>query len=208
MAAGRMYLAKAYRKPARKYKKASGFRKTVTAIAKKAIMTQSETKTGAFEQNAAFGVNGILQPVWNSIAQGDGQNNRDGDEIHALGVKLRGYVGQDTTIITGLRDANAVRMIVASGKRPLTSGDFPTFNGTIDSEVLTVLSDSYIQFDTTKTLRYFQKYIKFPRKVLYQGAAVNKNELNVWLVPFGGTGLTTTLGNVVRLTYQMYFKDL
>lgn len=207
MAAGKIFLAKAYRKPARRYRKKSGFRKAVTAIAKKTLMTQSETKTGWFEQNATFGINGVLQSVWSSISQGDAQQNRDGDEIHSLGVKIRGYIGQ-STITAGTGDQNAVRVIIASGKRPLTSGDFPTFNGAIDPEVLTVLSDYYINFDTTKTMRYFQKYIKFPRKVLYQGAAVNKNELYVWLVPFGGGNIQTTTGNVVRLGYQMYFKDL
>lgn len=190
-------------------RKSSGFKKAVTAIAKKAVMTVSETRTASIDSGAAgFGVNGLLSPIWANIVQGDAEQNRDGDEIRALGVRIRGLLYQNSSVITALQDYNVVRMVVASGKRPLTSGDFPTFKGTIDNDVMTVLHDSYINFSTTSRLRTINKYIKFNRKVLYQGIAVNKNELYFWFVPIGGTGLTTTTGNVLDVTFQPYFKDL
>lgn len=204
MAAGKIFKVMS-KKPRRK---ASNFRKAVTAIAKKAVMNEAETKTGFVDWNLPFGANGILLPIWTSVTQGDAQQNRDGDEIHSLGVRLRGIVQQAPGIITAEQDISGVRMIVAAGKRPLTSADFPIYKGAIDPEVLTVLSDRYINYATTKRGVWMSKYIKFPRKVLYQGAAVNKNELYVFLVPFGGTGLTTTTGYQVNMGVQLYFKDL
>lgn len=197
----------ASRKPRAYRRKASGFRKAVATIAKKTLMRQSETKTGWFQQSTAFGSNGTLQAVWSSVSQGDAQQNRDGDKIKALGVRIRGFIGQ-SGITAGTEDQNAVRVIIASGKRPLTSGDFPTWNGAIDQEIFNLHGDYYINFHTTKRLRYFQKYVKFNRDVLYQGAAVNKNELYVFCVPNGGGNLQTTTGNTLTLSYQMYFKDL
>lgn len=188
-------------------KRAGGFKKAVASIAKKAVMRQSETKTGWFQQNTSFGSNGTLQAVWTSISQGDAQQNRDGDQINALGVRIRGYIGQ-SGITAGTEDQNACRVVIASGKRPLTSSDFPTWNGAIDQEIFNLHADYYINFDTTKRLRYFQKYVKFNRKVLYQGAAVNKNELYVWVVPNGGGNLQTTTGNTLALSYQLFFKDI
>lgn len=192
----------------RKARKSSNFKKAVTAIAKKAVMTQSETRTAQLPVNQSFGINGFLQPIWTNISQGNAEENRDGDEIRTLGVRIRGLFYQNTAIITALNDFNVIRMVVASGKRPLTSGDFPTFKGTIDNDVMTVLSDTYITFATTSRQRSINKYIKFNRKVLYQGGSVNKNELYFWFVPIGGTGLTTSTGDIVDVTFQPYFKDL
>lgn len=204
-----MYLAKAFRKPQRKYKKrASGFNKAVSTIAKRVVLNEAETKTGWFQQNSSFGANGLLQSVWSSVTVGTGQQNREGDEIRSLGVRLRGYIQQVPGVITSEQDMVGIRMIVASGKRPLTSGDFPTYNGAIDSEIFNIVQDRYIQFSTTKRCQWLNKYIKFNRKVLFQGAAVNKNELYLFLVPFGGGGLTTTTGCQVNLGYQLYWKDI
>lgn len=202
MPAGKMF------KAGRKTKKSSGFKKAVTAIAKKAVMTTAETRTAQLPVNASFGVNGYLQPIWTNVVQGNAEENRDGDEIRTLGVRVRGLFYQSPTIITAQADYNVIRMVVASGKRPLTSGDFPTFKGTIDNDVMTVLSDTYITFTTQSRQRTINKYIKFNRKVLYQGTAVNKNELYFWFVPIGGTGLTTTAGDILDVTFQPYFKDL
>lgn len=194
---------------ARKTRKSSNFKKAVTAIAKRTVMRTAETKTADVLQNSPFGVNGLKFDVWTNVAQGDGSNNRDGDEIRALGVKIRGQIGIDPAIITGAQDYNAVRMVVCLPKgRLLTTGDMPSFSGTIDPEKMTVLSDKYISFSTTKKATFFQRYIKFNRKVLYEGSAPNKNELYIWLIPLGGTGMTTTTGNYINVRHQLYWKDL
>lgn len=190
-------------------RKASGFRKAVTAIAKKAVMTQVETKTAQVSQNVNFGSNGTILPLWNTIVKGDGQENREGDVIRSLGVKLRGYVSIDPATVTANYDLNAVRLTICSGKRPLTSGDFPNMVGAIDPEVTNILYDGYINFTLDDRHKYFQKYIKFDRKVQYEatGGGVTKNELYVFMRGFGGTGHTTLAGNQCNIGYQLYYKD-
>lgn len=205
MAAGKMY--NATRK--RTYKRrASGFRKAVTAIARKATLSVAEHKYAVGTSNNTFGVNGLLIPMFANITQGDGQANRDGDQIRSTGVLIRGQIGMDTTIITGLQDYNGVRVFVCSGKRPLTTGDMPGWKDAIDHERLNVLSDTYIQFSTTKRTLFFKKYIKFPRVIPYEGSVPNKNEMYLWVVPIGGTGITTTTGNFLNTTYHIGFKDV
>lgn len=206
MPAGKIYIPKSVRRNRRR--RASTFKKAVTAIAKKTIMRQSETKTGQLDWGGSFGTTGVLNSIWSSVVQGDAQQNRDGDMIKALGVKMRGYIGQDPAVLTANPDFNVVRMIVASGKRPLTIADFPSYRGAIDPETLTVLYDGYINFSTTKRAKYFQKYIKFNRNVSYAGLNVNKNELYVYLIGFGGTGITGSTGNIVNISFQQYFKDI
>lgn len=205
MAAGKIFKYS----PKKRTRRSSNFKKAVTAIARKTVMKTAETKTAEILTSTAFGVNGYKLDILGNIATGDGSSNRDGDEIRTLGVKIRGYIGQDPAIITAQQDFNAVRMMIVSAKgRLLTTGDMPGYKGTIDPEKMTVLVDKYINFNVNKRQQWFQKYVKFNRKVLYEGGGVNKNELYFWLAPFGGSGLTTTTGNFVNLSFQPYWKDL
>lgn len=206
MPAGKIWIPRSKRVRRRR---ASGFKKAVRAIAKKAVMSQAETKTGVVSQTTSFGSSGTFLPIWSTVSQGTAQNNREGDEIQSLGVKIRGHIRLEPTVITGLREWCGYRMMVVSGKRPLTSSDMPLFKGAVDPEVLTVHYDRYFKFSSTNYATFLNKYIKFKRNVKYAGATVAKNELYVWLVPIPeGTGLTTTTGYGAVLDYQQYYKDI
>lgn len=192
----------------RKPRRASNFKKAVTAIAKKATMRLAEHKYAVLNSNQQFGANGLLVPMYAGVTQGDGQSNRDGDQIRSTGVTIRGYLAQDPTVITALQDFNGIRVMLVSGKRPLTTGDMPGYKDAIDKERLNVLQDYYVNFSTTKRNVFFKKYVKFPRVIPYEGATPNKNELYFWVVPIGGTGLTTTTGNFINVNYHIGFKDI
>lgn len=207
MPAGKIYVPKSVRRNRRR-RRASNFKKAVRSIARKAIMTEAETKTGVLGWSTAFGTNGTLLGIWSSVGQGTAQQNREGDEIRSLGIKMRGYVSQDPSTITAMQDANSVRMMIFTGKRPLTLTDVPNWQGAVDPETITVLQDFYVNFSTTKRYLYIQKYVKFNRKVKYALSAVNKNELYIACVGFGGTGMTATAGNFINVQIQQYFKDI
>lgn len=193
----------------RTYKRrASGFKKAVTAIARKATMRLAEHKYAVGTNNSQFGANGLFVPWFANVTQGDGQQNRDGDQIRSTGVLVRGFISQDLALITAGQDFNVCRMIICSGKRPLIASDMPGYKDAIDKEKFNVLSDTYVNFTTTKRCQWFTKYVKFNRVIPYEGSAPNKNELYLWLVPFGGTGLTTTTGMYANLNYHIGFKDI
>lgn len=209
-----MFLA-ARRIGRRRYKRrASGFKKAVSSIAKKVVMRQSETKTGNSAWTAAFGSNGTFYSVnggglWSGIVQGDEQNNRDGDQIRSLGVKIRGRINLDGSLITAGRQYAGFRVLICSGKRPLTSGDMPTYEGPIDPERITVLSDRYYKLTETNWGVQFNQYVKFNRLVRYSGLVAIKNDLYLWVIPVPlGTGLQTSTGYGLSLGMQTYFKDI
>lgn len=205
-----MIYKKAYRK--RTYrKKSTGFKKAVTAIAKKAVNRQAETKTGTLSLGVAYGTAGYLYDLWGAVAQGIGQNNRIGDQVHALGMKIRGRINMDSATITANQDYNGVRMLIVAGKRPLTIGDFSTvsWNGPIDPELMTVLEDRVVQFQTTKRCVYFSKYVKLNRTFKYDAnGSITNRPVYVYFCSVGGTGLLTNSGNNSDLTFQRYFKDI
>lgn len=194
--------------------KSSGFKKAVTAIAKKTVMAQAETKTASISVSAACGTSGNVVDVWSKIGQGDNQNNRDGDRIKALGIKIRGYVATDPGFVTTNQDNILVRMLVLSGKRPLTTiTDMGlTYNGTVDSELLNVHQDSLFTFKLDGRTRVLNKYIKFNRNILYNpnSNTPSKNELYVVFLPFQTVtaGMTTGSGLYLNYIIQPYFKDL
>lgn len=207
MPAGRIFLAS---KKKRVYRKRSTpFKKAVAKIAKNAVMRQAETKTGSLAISQNFGTNGTLHDLWTTMGQGVLQNQRIGDQIRALGVKIRGVLAMDTTIITALQDANSIRFMVVTSKRPLVLADLPGWNGGTDPEVYTVLHDQYINFATTKRYVYFQKYIKFNRKLDWDSSGVQtNNHLYIYAVPFGGTGLLAATGDQMNVNVQRYYKDI
>lgn len=211
MPGGRMYLAKAFRKPQRKYKKrTTGFKKAVTAIAKRAVMTEAETMTGVITHSVNFGANGTFTGgIFQPIAQGTAQNNRIGDQIRSLGIKIRGQVNLDPNFITGNKEFTGYRMMVVAGKRPLTSSDMPQFKGAVDPEALTVLVDRYYKFSSTNLATFLNKYVKFKRVIKYAAGVPTRNELYVWFIPGpSGVGLTTTTGYTVNIDIQSYWKDV
>lgn len=201
---------------ARRYRKrrATGFKKAVSSIAKKVVMRQAETKTAATPWAPAFGSTGTFLSfngggLWSSITQGDGQQNRDGDVIKTLGFKMRGYVQLDPTTVTAGRELTGIRVLICTGKRPLTSGDMPTFRGTIDPDVINVISDRYYSFSSDNYKKFFNQYIKVQRKVNYVGNVAVKNDVYVMIIPSPlGTGLTTLAGYASSIEFQTYFKDI
>lgn len=194
-------------------KRATGFKKSVAKIAKSVVMRQSETKTGTINWNSAIGTNGYINTVWKSINQGDGQNNRDGDRIQALGIRWRGSLWCDDTVITAKQDSVLYRLIVFSSKRPVSTITDAglSWNSTVDPELINVLSDKISHFNLDGRAHTFNRYIKFNRKVLYELGSVNKGELYVCILPANanaGTGMTATTGIYLASTVQPYFKDL
>lgn len=190
-------------------KRRSGFRKAVARIARKVVRGQAETKTGSLSISQNFGTNGALHDLWTTMALGVNQNQRIGDQVRALGVKIRGVLAMDTTIITGLQDANSIRFMVVSSKRPLVLADLPGWNGGTDPELYTVLHDRYINFATNKRYVYFQKYIKYNRKLDWDSSGVQtNNHMYIYAVPYGGTGLLAGSGDQMNLNVQRYYKDI
>lgn len=215
MPAGRMFLAAKAGRGRRRYKRrATSFKKAVSTIARKVVLRQAETKTGFATWNQSIGSNGVMYSVngggvFSSIQQGTAQQNRIGDEITVLGVKLRGHVLLEPAIITANREFSGFRMLVVSGKRPLTSGDMPGFRESIDPDRMTVISDRYYKLDSNNLAVFLNKYIKFKRHVKYSGSVAIKNDLYIWIVPAPlGTGLTTTTGYSIVVDMQPYFKDV
>lgn len=202
---------KASRKPRGR---TSGFKKAVSAIAKKAVLRISETKTGVFSNNLTYGSSGTLfgavgGGLATSIGQGVQQNQRVGDQIRFIGLKIRGFQGIDPTVVTAQQGLCGMRVLVVAGKRPLTSADMPVFKGACDPEILTVISDRYHKLTSNNFGVFMNQYIKFHRNINYVGSAAVKNELYLWLIPAPyGTGLTTTTGYAANLDVQMYWKDL
>lgn len=207
-----MIYRKRYGQRRRIYKKrASGFKKAVSSIAKRVVNRQAETKTGALAVSVNFGTNGTLTDLWGTLAQGSGQNQRIGDQVHAQSMTFRGYVAIDTGVITGAYDRNSVRMLVVAGKRPLTNADFTSFSPqtAIDHELMTVLVDKPINFATTKTLVYFHKRIKLNRTFKYDSSgAITNRPVYLFVVPQGGTGILAGTGNSINFQVQRYFKDV
>lgn len=213
MPAGKMMLAA---KAGRRYRKRrpTGFKKAVSTIAKKVVMRQAETKTANASWTTAFGSGGTFYSInggglWSSITQGDAQQNRDGDRVKSLGVRVRGRVNIDGGVITAGRQYCGFRLLICTGKRPLTSGDMPTFVGTIDPDVITVISDTYHKLNEDNWMKILNKYVKFQRTVIYNGLVAIKNDLYIWVVPSPlGTGLGLNTGYGLNLEFQPYFKDI
>lgn len=194
-------------------KKSTTFKKSVARIAKSVLNSESETKTGTINWNSAIGTNGYINTVWKSIAQGDGQSNRDGDKIHALGMKWRGSLWCDDTVITAKQDSVLYRLIVFSAKRPVSTITDAglSWNSTVDTELINVISDRIMHFNLDGRAHTFTRYIKFNRKVYYELGNVNKGELYVCILPANanaGTGMTATTGLYLASTVQPYFKDV
>lgn len=194
--------------------RSTGFRKSVAKIAKTVCRRQAETKTGTLNWNSAIGTNGYFNNVWKNVLQGDAQENRDGDRIHALGVKWRGSLWCDDVYITAKQDSVLYRLIVFSSKRPISTITDAglSWNSTVDPEKITVLSDNLYHFNLDGRAHMINRYIKFNRKVLYElTSSVTKNELYVCILPANanaGTGMTTTNGLYLASTVQFYFKEM
>lgn len=210
MPAGKIFLAaKATKSRPRYRKRSSKFKKAVTAIAKRTIMSQTETKTNAVALNNNFGTGGILTDLWSPITTGATQANRVGDEIKALGVRVRGLFEQTPGAITANASQNGIRVMFVAGKRPLVIGDMPSMRSSVDPEVITVLKDFYINFDTTKTAKWFNFYVKMNRLVRYDPAGnAIRCPLYMYTVSDGGTGILVSSGNGYSLQIQRYWKDL
>lgn len=212
MPAGKMILAA---KARRRYRRrASGFKKAVSTIARKVVMRQAETKTGSTAWVPTFGSAGTFLSVnggglWSSVVQGAAQQNREGDVIKSMGFKIRGTILADSATITAGRELLGLRVLICTGKRPLTSGDMPTFRGTIDPDVITVISDRYYTFTSDNLKKFFNMYVKFPRRIQYSGNVAIKNDAYIWVVPSAyGTGLGLNTGYVGSIEFQTYFKDI
>lgn len=185
-----------------------GFKKAVTKIAKRVVNTQAETKTGSLAGTANFGTTGNLINVFGSMSQGTGQNQRVGDSVRSLGFRMRALVCQDPGVITANQDANVIRMLIVVGKRPLVLADFGNWKDGIDPELMTIVSDTYFNFATTKRYRYINKYIKFNRKLVWDPAGnLAKNNIYIYTVGFGGTGLLAGSGDQINYDLQRFYKD-
>lgn len=206
MAAGKIYKYV----PKKRSTKSKNFKKAVTAIAKKAVMSEAETMTGVVTHSVNFGSNGTFTGgLFQPIAQGTAQNNRVGDEIRSLGIKVRGNINVDGTIITSGREYSGFRMMVVAGKRPLTSSDMPQFKGAVDPEAITVISDRYYKMNNTNLAVFINKYYKFKRVIKYAAGVPTRNELYLWIIPVPlGGGLTTSTGYVCNIDIQHYWKDI
>lgn len=211
MPAGKMvlaYKAGAKKRPYRR-RRTTRFRKAVAKIAKTTLMREAETKTSAVTIAQNFGTAGFLQDIWQPVTTGATQSNRIGDEIRALGVRFRGKFEQNPAVITGNQSQNTIRVMFVVGKRPLATGDMPSAYGTVDPELMTVLRDFYINFETTKIAKWFNFYVPFKRLVKYDAAgAPTRCPIYMWCASAGGTGLLTTSGNTADYIMQRYWKDV
>lgn len=217
MPAGRMYNATAAMRVKRRGRGTRvgrpAFRKAVSAIAKRVVLRQCETKTYSYSIANGIGSNGIIYSFFKQIAQGAAQNQRIGDRVKAMSLRLRGYLSIDNAVITSNEDSVACRVVFFSAKRPIASvtDSGLTYNSVVDPELLNVLSDRYVTFKKDGRSRWMQKYIKFPRVVSYNptGSDPSKNELYLVIIPYSTmvTGLTTTTGMSFNTYAQLYWKD-
>lgn len=212
MAAGKIFNATASRRSRRR--RASTFRKSVAKIAKNVVMRQSETRVGDISYVGAFGTNAYFRGIFTNITRGDAQVNRDGDVIKSLGVRLRGYVLCDPSVITSNEDTYMFRMIVFSAKRPVTSltDAAISWNGGLDPEKINVHYDALRTFKKDGRALSINKWITFKRNVLYEPSTdtVNKNELYFALIPYSayGSQLTASTGMYINWVVQPRWKDL
>lgn len=200
----------------RKYKRRvrrSAFRKSVAKIAKNVVMRQSETKTGDISYTSAFGTNAYFRGIFTNITRGDSQTNREGDVLKSLGVRIRGYVLCDPSVITSSEDTYLFRFLVFSTKRPittLTDGGL-SWNGGIDPEKITVYHDSLRSFKKDGRTIVINKWVSYKRNVLYEPSTdtVNKNELYFALIPYSSYGaqLTASTGMYINWVVQPKWKD-
>lgn len=193
-------------------KKSTGFKKSVVKIAKSVLNKEAETRTGTVSWLGTLGLNGYLEGVYKNVTKGDNQENRDGDRIRSLGIKVRGTFFIDNGIVTTNEDSIVTRMVVFTSKRPITTLTDAglTWNSTVDPEIVTILYDHYITFKKDGRVRAINKYIKFHRTVSYESSSVTKNEIYVAFIPYQnyGAGVTATTGMYRNLTCQYYFKDI
>lgn len=97
-------------------------------------------KTGLFTPDYVQGLTGTLTNV-TSIVEGTGDNNRIGRTIKIFGIQMKLHAKAG--------GASRTRVIVARGRRQLTTADFPvTLNGVPDGDVMDVLYDRQIDFKT------------------------------------------------------------
>lgn len=199
------------------WKKSQGarrFRKSVANIAKTVVNKQAETKTLAYGDLGSYGTNGRFVNIWKQCAKGTEQYQRVGDRLHALGVKIRGFISIDPAIITANTDGVVVRMVVFSGKRPINTitDSGLTYNGSTDPELLNIHLDRFVTFKIDGRCRVVNTYVKFNRVVTYNptGTDPSKNELYVAFIPVQnvGVGLTATQGIYNNLIFQPYYKDI
>lgn len=202
--------------PRRRYKKrASGFKKAVTTIAKRVVMRQTETREFDRTFQASIGSNGFFQGLWTSISRGDTAADRDGDVIKTLGMKWRGSLVVDPSVITaGQEDFIQTRIMLISSKRPLTSITDAglSWNGGTDNEKINVHYDRMVSWDKQKRNLCLNKYLKYQRNVKYEPLtnSVIQGELYLVIIPrvvAGTPGMTATSGLYLDSIAQGYFKD-
>lgn len=207
MAAGKMMLAARAGRPRRRRTA-----KTVRKIAKGVVMRLAETRTSQISWLGSLGSNGLLLQTYSTITKGDNQENRDGDRIRAMGVRIRGFLSIDPAVITANQDGVVCRMVVFSSKLPtatITSTGL-TYNNAPDPEKLNIISDRFVTFRQDGRCAILNKYFKFPRIVQYDGSSVTKGEFYIALIPVQnvGTGLTASTGLYVNAYVQPYWKDM
>lgn len=194
-------------------KRSSGFKKSVASIAKKAVMKMSETKTSSVSDAGDVGTNGNLFTLGSSIVTGTAQNNRIGDKIRLLGVKIRGPLSIKSSVITTQQDTVYCRVVIFTAKRPISTitDSGLTYNGAVDPETITILSDRYVRYHVDGKNVLFNNYFKFNRVVNYNpgSTSVAKNDFYVALLPNSTevSGITATTGLYRNFTYQLYWKD-
>lgn len=204
------------RKRTYRRKRPSTFRKAVSTIAKRVVLRQSETKTAEYTHpTSATGTNGSFFAYWKQVVQGDSQNNRDGDRIHALGIKFRSFIYVNSSLVSAANtDAVYYRLVIFSAKRPIGSitDSGLDYYKAVDPELLNIHYDRLHSFDNSKRVHCFQRYIKFNRIVQYNpsGGECSKNELYAVLLPQQtiAAGLTAGDGVAWNCKVQLYWKDL
>lgn len=181
-------------------------------VVKNILHKSKETKFAGFSADATDVQDVGRTPITvhlSAIAQGDGENERDGTLVRATGLYFKGFVaGADTT--------NVVRLIVARYKHDWLSAPFGSIAPTtlLDLDTFDVLWDKMLVTGSSgPAVRPFEIKINLRKKnklgmpITFDGTASNNvsvNPLYLYAVSDSGAISDPTISYEGRLYYKDY----
>lgn len=191
--------------------------KLSSRVARLERVSRPETKhhqaeSGAFDTVGSV-VGTILHPQ--RIAEGMGRNQRIGNKVKSRNIRFQGIVKMPANPSSS---TSAVRLLVLRSKiEDPTTGDMPSWYGTVDEDKFFVVKDILTQvsaqqartvdgdsFQTGTTLKKFKFNIKTGlRKLQYDGASYQSPSNNEYIIYM----LAENQSAEVAYNWQHYYLD-
>lgn len=184
-------------------RQAKAIRSLVASSGEKHREVNAATNTNIFD-NSPLSLSCIQ-----SVSQGDGQGNRQGDEINPLSLQLRGYCKT-----TGSKEAN-VRLIVVQYKTnalltnslvPSPEEFFPDPDETT-SRYNVLLDRVYSLSPNGKDIHFIKASIKKMAKVKFDEGATTVNSGEIYVYVQGDTATSTGQGIEAKITAKLLYAD-